>query len=60
MLGHGATIMVSADECEDLHDVNDFKYRTLLAFLPRAGVSTLQRTGAETWEVLRVPILLET
>jgi hypothetical protein len=33
-----AVVMASAYGCEDLDDDNDYKYRTLLAFLPGAGV----------------------
>jgi hypothetical protein len=33
-----AVVMASAYGCEDLDDENDYKYRTLLAFLPGAGV----------------------
>jgi hypothetical protein len=33
-----AVVMASAYGCEDLDDENDYKYRTLIAFLPGAGV----------------------
>ena len=37
-LGEDDVIMAPASEEKDLDDVNNFKYRTLLAFLPGAGV----------------------
>jgi hypothetical protein len=37
-LGDDDVVMAPASEEEDLDDINDFKYRTLLAFLPGAGV----------------------
>ncbi|KAI2490358.1 hypothetical protein MHU86_24221 [Fragilaria crotonensis] len=37
-LGDDDVVLAPASEEEDLDDINDFKYRTLLAFLPGAGV----------------------
>ena len=35
---HDVVVMVSAYDAEDLLDNADYKYRTMIAFLPEAGV----------------------